>query len=342
MTARLEVLEAGPAITIQDLGRPGQIASGLTRGGAMDRLALQEAAALLGQPATAALEMVGLGGRFRPNATTRIALTGAPMSASIDGTPVGWHGSHLLPAGSVLKIGGVKSGAIGYLSFGGGLAEPMMMGAQSAHQVAGLGSPVAAGQTLALGADKGRLVDMLLDPDPRFDGGEIGITTSMQSHLFGEAALQRFTETLFTRDARANRQGIRMNPEGAGFGADGGLRVVSEVIVPGDIQVTGDGAPYVLMCESQSTGGYPRIATVLPSDLPRVAQAPLGARLRFRLYTLEEAVARERRAQADQRALASRVTSRTRDLHTMTDLLSYTLISGVISATQDPFEGDNP
>ncbi len=339
MTPALEILDAGPAMTLQDLGRAGQLASGLTRGGAMDRLALHEAAALLSQPIKAALEMVGLGGTFKASADTRIALTGAPMAATIDKEPVSWHGSHLLPAGSVLMIGGVKSGAIGYLSVGGGFASPETMGARSAHLVAGIGSTCVAGQTLLLGRDMGGNTDMVLHPDNRFTGGEIGITTSIQTHLFGEPELERFVKTTFVRDARANRQGIRMNPDCTGFSAAGALKVVSEIIVPGDIQITGDGAPYVLMCESQSTGGYPRIATVLPSDIPRVAQTPLGAGLRFRLYSFQEAVAREAKARAEVARLRTRVVSRVREPHTIADLLAYTLVSGVVSATDDPFEG---
>ena len=158
----------------------------------MDRLALFEAAALLAQPVTAAIEMVGLGGAFRTNVDRRIALTGAPMTATIDGAAIDWHGSHVLPAGGVLKIGGVKTGAIGYLSFGGGVSVPEVMGAQSAHLVAGLGALLTAGQSLDLNQDKGKSVDMKLTPDDRFKGGEIGIVTSLQTHLFGDETLQRF------------------------------------------------------------------------------------------------------------------------------------------------------
>lgn len=340
MTAVVDVIEAGPAVTVQDLGRQGYVASGLTRGGAMDRLALYEAAALLGQRVTAAFEMVGMGGAFRVTQPTRIALTGAPMAAKIDDAAVSWNASHLLRPGSILRIGGVKSGAIGYLTFAGGLATPPMMGAQSAHLAAELGDILKSGDSLPLVGDKGGPVDLVLDPDPRFKGGEIGIVRSLQSHHFGEETLARFAATTFARDARANRQGIRLNPDGDGFAAEGGLRVVSEVIVPGDIQITGDGAPYVLMCESQTTGGYPRIATVLPSDLPVVAQAPLGARMTMRLYSAEEAVARERAARLRVDGLKSRVGPRFRDPRNMSDLLSYSLTSGAISATADPFEGD--
>ncbi|MCV6585294.1 MAG: urea amidolyase [Marinibacterium sp.] len=340
MTAMLEVIEAGPAVTLQDLGRSGHIARGLTRGGAMDRLALHEAAALLSQPVSAALEMIGMGGAFRVTAPTRIALTGAPMTASVDGAPIAWHGTHWLDSGAVLRIGGVRGGAIGYLSFGGGVAEPELMGAQSAHLAAGLGTILSPGDRLALCGDPGGPCDLLLDADDRFSGGEIAIVTSLQSHLFGAPTLTRFAATRFTRDARANRQGIRLTPEGDGFAAEGGLRIVSEIITPGDIQITGDGAPYVLMCESQTTGGYPRIASVLPSDLPRMAQAPLGAAITLRLLSLDDAIARETAARARVDALRSRIGPRIRDPRDIPDLLRYRLTGGAISATADPFAGD--
>jgi allophanate hydrolase len=121
---------------------------------------------------------------------------------------------------------------------------------------------------LPLRPDKGQRTGWQLEPDVRFSGGKVHIVRSLQTHVFGDM-LERFVSTRFTRDARANRQGIRLNPEGEGFATEGGLTVVSEIIATGDIQITGDGAPYVLMCESQTTGGYPRIATIVPSDLPR-------------------------------------------------------------------------
>ncbi|MEM9755757.1 MAG: urea amidolyase, partial [Pseudomonadota bacterium] len=87
----LEVLSAGPSLTIQDGGRPGHLQIGLSRGGAMDRRALAEGAALLGQSAgCAALEMAGMGGVFEATEPLRIALTGAPMRASLNGQPLRW------------------------------------------------------------------------------------------------------------------------------------------------------------------------------------------------------------------------------------------------------------
>ena len=86
MSAHLTILRAGPGLTVQDLGRPGYLDMGLSRGGAVDRLALAEGAALLGQAdSLAAVEMAGMGGEFQADQDLRIALTGARMRAQIDG-----------------------------------------------------------------------------------------------------------------------------------------------------------------------------------------------------------------------------------------------------------------
>lgn len=333
MNATLRILSCGPAVSLQDLGRPGHIAEGLTRGGAMDPRALQEAAALLAQPLTAALEMTGMGGSFEATADLAIALTGAPMQASLEGSPLRWHACHLMPKGARLEIGGVRSGAIGYLTVGGGFDTPLQLGARAAHVSAGLGRALRAGDDLPVAHAPPRRTGFGLPPDSRFTGGTIRMVRSLQSPLYGEDMLAAFAATAFTRDARANRQGIRMAPpEGVSFLAQGGLTIVSEIIAPGDVQVTGDGAPFVLMREHQTTGGYPRIGTVLPCDLPKVAQAPLGADIRFDVLSLEHAIAAERRARATGPGTPQPLIRNPADI---ADLLSYTLIDGAITGQEE-------
>jgi allophanate hydrolase len=121
-------------------------------------------------------------------------------------------------------------------------------------------------------------------------------------------------------------------PDGAPFRSEGQLTILSEIIVPGDIQMTGDGVPYVLLNDCQTTGGYPRIGTVLPCDLPRVAQALPGAVLRFAFVSADEGRAALRQAQAALAALPRAVAPLVRDPHQMPDLLSYNLVDGVVSA----------
>lgn len=335
----LRVLQAGPAMAMQDLGRPGYLAKGLTRGGAADVLAVHEGAALLRQDAAlAVLEMVGTGGTFEATEDLRIALTGAVMTAQIDGTALAWNASHALPKGAKLTIGPTRSGTYGYLHIGGGLVGDAALGSRATHLSCGLGALVQKGDTLPAGPDKGRDVGMTLDPEARLSGGTVRIVPSMQTEDFDENIRIRFESTEFRRDPRANRQGVRMDSDGDGFSNPKALSIVSEVIVPGDIQITGDGTPFVLMAECQTTGGYPRIGTVLPCDLPRVAQAPAGAGLRFQFVTLEDGAAIQARSDAELRKLANCVTPLVRDPASMQDLLSYQLVGGMISATDTPLD----
>ena len=337
MSGKFTVLSAGPALFVQDLGRTGYLAFGVTRGGAADIFALHEAAALLGQdPNLAAIEMTGMGGSFKSDIDTVIALTGAEMTAEIDGARLMWNASHALPAGATLKIGGAQKGTYGYLSVAGGFDVPLTMGARSSHLTAGIGAALQAGQTLPLKASKSTRAGYFITPEPRLDGGEVRVIASIQTGQFAPETLDRFGQTAFTRDARGNRQGVRMASDGEGFFTDGGLSIVSEVITEGDIQITGDGAPYVLMCECQTTGGYPRIGTVIACDLPRVAQAAAGAPLRFRFITPDDAREAELAARKTLKALPGKTQPLVRDPHDIADLLSYQLVSGVISATSDP------
>ncbi len=335
MTRALAVHRAGPGVSLQDMGRSGYLSFGISRGGAMDRLALWEGAALLGQDAgLAALEMGGMGGVFEACEPMRIALTGAPMRADLDGVRLAWNASHALPKGARLTIGGALEGSYGYLHAGGGFAVAAQLGSRSAHLAAGLGASSEPGGTLPVGEDpRPADVGRLLDAEARFDGGTVRIVPSPQTGFFPEPERARFEATAFTRDARGNRMGVRLTCD-TGFESAAGLSILSEVIVPGDIQITGDGTPFVLLAECQTTGGYPRIGSVLPCDLPRVAQARPGAVLRFRMISVEEAVEVERRAAERVKGLRRSLRALVRDPADIHDLLSYQLVGGVTAGDE--------
>lgn len=334
----LKVLRAGPAVTVQDPGRPGWMSHGLSRGGAADQLALAEGAALLGQQiGAAALEMGGMGGVFEATGPIRIALTGAPMSATVDGVAVPWNASHGLAKGARLEIGGVRAGVYGYLHVGGGFDLPEVLGARSAHLAGGIGAAVSADMELPIGRDPGGPVGMSLPPSDRFSGGTLRLMEGIQTDRFDPDVLARLQATTFSRSARGSRQGIALEAEGPGFVASGQLDGVSETIVPGDVQMTGEGLPYILLSECQTIGGYPRVGTVLPCDMPLAAQVPVGAAVRFRFLNRAEAEQAEAASAQQRRNLARIVAPLHRDPREMSDLLSYQLISGVVSALDEEF-----
>lgn len=339
----LKILRIGPAASVQDMGRPGLLGQGVSQGGAADPLALAEGAALLAQaPTLAALEMGGMGGEFLATGALRIALTGAPMVATLEGEALAWNASHQMAAGQRLSIGAARRGTYGYLHLGGGIASDVMLGARAVHLMAGLGQGAQAGDLLPAGNDPGQMVGYTLVAEDRFDGGEIRIVESFQSQLFGPDVRTRFAATEFRRGSRGNRMGVEMVSDGDGFAADGQLNILSEVILPGDVQMTGDGKPFVLLRECQTTGGYPRIGTVLPCDLPRVAQAQAGAGFRFRWVSLEDGLAIQAASDAAWARLPASCTPLVRDPGGIRDLLSYQLISGAVSADADPFANGDP
>lgn len=338
MSRALIIHQAGPMVSVQDKGRPGWLGLGVAEGGAADVLALDEGAALLGQPASsAALEMGGMGGVFGATEPLRFALTGAPMRASLAGRALRWNISAVLEPGEKLEIGPCEAGHFGYLSVAGGFDEPEILGSRAAHLSVGFGRRPAAGDHLPVGPDpvKAPPAPQKLAVDDRCSGGEVRFLAGPQTALFPEEMLERFCETEFTRDLRGDRQGVKLAYEGGAFSTGGQLNIVSDAITPGDIQMTGEGRPYVLLSECQTTGGYPRIGAVIPADLPKIVQASAGKTLRFRLVTREEALAAAPPPARRAALLRDRLSPLVRNPAEMPDLLSYQLISGAITGWED-------
>ncbi|CAM4208441.1 biotin-dependent carboxyltransferase family protein [Palleronia rufa] len=335
----LTVARIGPGATVQDLGRGGYIAQGLSRGGAADRLAILEAAALLDQDPTAAIELPPVPATIRFDRPARLALTGTPMTARLDGDPLTWHAVHAVAQGQTLSVS-PAGGGYGYLSFGGGIDTAIRLGSRAAHLAAGLGRALDSGDDLPLGDDTAGRTDRVLDAGARFAGGTLRILPSAHTALFSAKDIARFQDTAFVRAPQGNRQGVRLDHDGAPFATDGQLSLLSEIARPGDIQMTGEGRPYLLGPECQTTGGYPRIGAVVPMDLPRALQAPPGAALRFRFVTREEAM---RDHLSDDRLLAAlrgKVRRLTRDPRDIRDLGRYQLISGVTAGRPEGQEPD--
>lgn len=338
MSAVLQVHSTGPAVTIQDLGRPGHMSSGVSRGGAADWIAFVEGAALLNQGLDcAALELGGMGGVFEATQDIRIALTGAPMRAACDGDLLAWNASHKIPAGAKITVAQVTSGLYGYLSVGGGIATPKILGSRSTHLLSRLGQTVRAGDVLPIAPDQSPEIhgDFFV-PDDRMSGGTVRVLPSVQTDRFTPEVRLRFAATVFTRTQRGNRQAAELGFDGDPFGSADSLSILSEPILAGDIQMTGPGYPYVLLPECQTTGGYPRIGTVIPDDLPKVAQAGAGVTFQFVFVSQPEAVAAH--IPADQRlnVLKSARQPLMRDPSTIRDLLRYQLISGVTAGADAP------
>ena len=328
MTARLRVIETGPSSSLQDLGRAGLVGIGISPGGAVDVDALLRGHALLGNPLdAAALEVAGYGGKLRVEGTTRIALTGAAMRATLNGMPLLPETTHRIADGDEIWLGPATKNVYAYFHVAGGFLAEKVLGGRGYHGIANLGQLALEGDILVIGDDP------VPDAPPTNllpsveTNRPIRVMQGPQTQLFSEDMRARFKATRFTRSAKGNRQGIRLDHDGPPFATEGQYSLASDFIVAGDLQMTGDGTPFVLLPDCQTMGGYPRIGTVLPSDLARIAQTQPGAELTFQFVSLEEAEQSWRSPEERLEAFRKSVTAFIRDPHEMHDLLGYEFIS---------------
>ncbi|MDR3514274.1 MAG: biotin-dependent carboxyltransferase family protein [Azospirillaceae bacterium] len=289
----LSVLQAGPMLSVQDLGRKGLLHAGVSGSGPMDPPSFRIANALVGNPETsAALEFALVGGVFAVTHPVRVAVTGADIDIRIDGVSRPAWESHDLRPGSKLAVGGVRGAVWGYLAISGGIDTPVVLGSRATHLRTALGGHqgrrLQAGDTLGLGGGASgpllRLATMW-----RQAAHPIRVVAGPQDDYFGPDAWAVFTGARFVVSAARDRMAQML--EGPMITAVRGHDIVSDGTVAGSIQVPASGKPLVLMAERQTTGGYPKIGTVASADLPRLAQTPSGQAVRFKVITQEQAEA---------------------------------------------------
>jgi biotin-dependent carboxylase-like uncharacterized protein len=306
--SKLVISAIGPASSVQDGGRYGAQRYGLVPSGAVDRLALAAANALVGNaPFAAAVETGPFGAAFTArDGAVRVALAGAPRTADIAGRAVAFDTSMTLADGESLTLGFARGGSFSTLAIEGAIQGEPMFGSLAVNARAGLGSPyprpLQAGDELQTTAASGaaeRRIDL-----PAVMDGPIRVVMGPQDDEFGDAT-NLFLDSEWKISATSDRMGYRL--EGPVIKHLHGHNIVSDGTVNGSIQVPGNGAPIVLMPDRGTSGGYPKIATVITADLGRFAQIPAGRGFRFKAIGMAEAQAELRKFSELLRSLPDRV-----------------------------------
>ena len=307
--SRLVVMSIGPASSVQDGGRPGSQRYGLVPSGAMDRLALAAANVLVGNPPfTAAIEIGPFGASFiARGGAVRVALSGAARDADIAKRPVAFDTSMTLAEGESLTLGFARGGSFSYLAIEGGVQGEPMFGSLAVNARAGLGSPypraLQAGDELQV-ADASGAAERRIDL-PAVADGPIRVVLGPQDDEFSDDMKKLFLDGEWRISATSDRMGYRL--EGPVIRHLHGHNIVSDGTVNGSIQVPGNGAPIVLMPDRGTSGGYPKIATVISADIGRFAQMPAGKAFRFRAVSMKEAQAEARKFASLLQSLPGRI-----------------------------------
>jgi biotin-dependent carboxylase-like uncharacterized protein len=292
------MVRPGLLCTVQDAGRPGWRASGMPVAGAMDRLAFAAANVLAGNdPGAAAVELTLAGGTWRLERAALAALAGADLSATLDGAPLPPWSSFLAPAGSTLAFGAPRAGVRAYLAVRGGIVVPPVLGSRSTYtraSVGGLeGRALRAGDRLPVGRAAGREPPpLVLEPEelpPCGGSARLRVLLGPQQDRFTEEGLADFLGTAWRVTPQNDRMGYRL--AGPPVRLRAAADILTDPLVPGAVQVSGNGLPIAMMMDCQTTGGYAKIATIIGPDLRRLAQARAGDEIRFVACRHADAVA---------------------------------------------------
>jgi biotin-dependent carboxylase-like uncharacterized protein len=310
MTAALVVVKAGAHSTLQDRGRFGFLRYGVATAGAFDDLYLAIANRLVGNDAgTAAIEMTFAGDTLRVEAERcRIAFAGS-FALAIDGAPAMPWQSHTLARGQVIAVGNAAHGLRGYLAVGGGLDFAPVLGSLAVHTRSRIG-PLA-GRALRAG-DSLPLKAPAAPPGPEcgYDAGAlpgaeaaIRVVVGPQDRYFSPGDCAAFLAAEHVLTEKCDRMGYQLRGPAIDYRKD--IPLISDGIALGSIQVLGGGLAIVNLVDRQTTGGYPKIATVIGPDIRVLAQTRPGRRLRFVAVDIDAAAAL-RRAYDDQLATIDR------------------------------------
>lgn len=295
----IDILEPGPLTSVQTArGRPGWRHLGVPVGGAADAWSARLANRMVGNPDDAALLEITLTGptlRFRTAA--RVAMTGSPFQAAVDGVAMPAFAARDLRAGSTLRVGG-GDGARAYLAFSGGIEVDPVLGSAATDLRTAFGGhegrALRAGDALAIGSTTGVGLRWV---GARHQGPIRIVAGPHADRLVSDALMAN----AWTVSPAADRAGVRLDGDHR-LGPDG-AEVASMGLPLGAVQMPPDGRPIVMLADRPVTGGYPVPACVIRADVGRVAQMRPGDQLRFTSVSLAEAREANLRAEEELAAL---------------------------------------
>lgn len=294
MVAVAEVLEAGFAATIQDLGRFAYQSAGFPVSGAMDALALRLANLLVhNADSAAAIEFCLVGPTLKFSDHTFIAITGGDAQPRLNNQEVPFNQALEVQPGDVLSFLPMKTSRYGYIAVAnGGIQVPEVLDSRATTLKIKLGGYqgrlLAQGDRLPMSAT--HRMPSLAFRKTGFIGDQnsevIRVVQGPQWTLFSQEAQAQFLKQNYHISSQADRMGYQL--EGQPLPVPE-ANLLSEGTAMGNIQITRNGQPIVLLADRQTTGGYPVIATVAGADLSAFVQRPSSKPFTFQLVSAQKA-----------------------------------------------------
>ena len=296
----IEVIKSGPLLTVQDLGRMGVRHLGVTLAGALDRDALRVANRLVGNDDNCAGLEITLGmAKFKFKDDHVFAISGADMSANLDGKAihVGWN--YQAKAGQTLTFATSAHGLRSYLAVRGGIACESELNSRSTDLMAEIGpfkSPLDDGQVLEIAAASSCEFQSVGTSLPT-RAKTIYYTQDPRLQLDQEQIHHNMAKTNWQVCPNSNRMGLRLQVEDSELSHS--HSITSTAVHLGTIQLPPDGNPIVLLNDCQTTGGYPILGQVIDAHLSSLAQLRGNQSVRFKAVDLATAIELNKKHQAE-------------------------------------------
>ena len=288
---------AGPLVTFQDIGRPGNMRYGVSASGPMDIVSFEAANAVLGNDTKQTAIEISLGGLILQchEGSITLAITGGDFLIEYQGQKISSWTVLTIQKGERLSVRAGKSGSWAYLAFSGKLNVKDWLNSSSTHSTSGFGGGVLkTGQkfTLTDASNQANRIGPILKPN--FNTNDlIHAVLGPQDQYFMNTAIKIFSDSIFKVSDNYDRMGMQLT--GPKLELKSALSIPSEPVVKGSIQVSGDGIPTILLADHQTTGGYPKIATVISSDINRLVQLRSNQNVEFILINSNEALQKTRK-----------------------------------------------
>jgi len=288
---------AGPLVTFQDIGRPGNMRYGVSASGPMDIVSFEAANAVLGNETKQTAIEISLGGLILQchEGSITLAITGGDFLIEYQGQKISSWTVLTIQKGERLSIRAGKSGSWAYLAFSGKLNLKDWLKSNSTHSTSGFGGGILkTGQkfTLTDASNQANRIGPILKPS--FSTNDlIHVVLGPQDQYFMNTAIEIFSDSIFKVSDNYDRMGMQLT--GPKLELKSALSIPSEPVVKGSIQVSGDGIPTILLADHQTTGGYPKIATVISSDINRLVQFRSNQSVEFILISSNEALQKTRK-----------------------------------------------
>src|SRR4051812_4255635 len=278
--------------TVQDSGRWGYQSRGVPVAGPMDPVSHRLANALVGNGRGAALlEITLIGPELEFEDERLVAVAGADYDLSLDGRPAPPRAPFTVSAGSRLRFGTRRLGARAYLAVSGGIVVPSVLGSRSTHLVSAMGGmsgrALIAGDRLPLG-DSTLPHGTALAPQSAVVAlpnrqALLRVLPGPQVDYFAPDALEILQSASYIVARNSDRMGFRL--DGPGLTHARGADILSDATPLGVLQVPASGQPILLMADRQTTGGYPKLATVISADMAVAGQLAPDDAIRFVVCT---------------------------------------------------------